>query len=276
MDPAVILRRAYLSWKHESARHVCAQLSTTVTDDLVIDVPEFSGRFKIGASSHLLHRLLLYGSYEPVLAAWTRKHIVPNRDAIDIGANVGFFTVMMAKLLQEGRVLAVEPGVAARERLHWNIVSNGVASRVTVFAGLAARESGVGQLKVFKGMEEYSCAGAAEHRSVRGLTPSIEEIRKTTIDDLVFAQGLSPGFIKIDVEGFEMEVLAGSTKTITEYRPVILSELSDSLLRKNGSSAHEVIEFLARHRYRVIDPIYPRLAAGQRDYADLVAIPFDT
>lgn len=268
-----MLRRAYLNWKFASAEDSCSRLSAIVTDDLVINVPEFSGTFRVGSSSHILQRILMYGHYEPELAAWAREHIAPDRDAIDVGANIGLFTVMMAKLLSDGRVLAVEPGGMARQRLEWNIASNGVADRVTVFAGLAARESGIGQLKVFAGMEEYSCAGVVEHKIVRNRSHSIEEIRKTTIDDLVLTHRLSPGFIKIDVEGYEMEVLAGSIQTLAEHRPMILSELSDSLLRKNGSSAAEVISLLVSHRYRVFDPLYPRLAAGRRDYADLVAIP---
>lgn len=273
LQPAVSLRRRYLHWKLDSANRVCSRLAAIACEDLVVDVPEFDGRFRLGASSHLLHRLLVHGFYEPELAAWARAHLDRHRDVIDVGANVGFFTVLLGRQLASRRVLAIEPSASALSRLHWNIAANDLVDRVVVFGGLAARESGVAELKVFEGMEEYSCAGVAAHTAIRGYVPKLEQIRKSTVDALVAEHGLAPGFIKIDVEGFEMEVLSGAEVTLEKHRPLILSELSDSLLRKNGSSAQEVVGLLRKHRYRVADPLYEHMSPGQRDYADLVAIP---
>jgi FkbM family methyltransferase len=273
LQPAVSLRRQYLRWKLDSANQVCVRLGAIARQDLVVDVPEFDGQFKIGASSHLLHRLLAQGFYEPELAAWAKAHVDRHRDVIDVGANVGFFTVLLGRQLVGRRVLAIEPAASALSRLQWNVAANDLADRVVIFDGLAARESGLAELKVFEGMEEYSCAGVAAHQVIRDRVPKLEQIRKSTVDALVAEHGLNPGFMKIDVEGFEMEVLSGAALTLEMHRPLILSELSDSLLRKNGSSAEEVVEFLRKHRYSVTDPLYEHMPPGERDYADLVAIP---
>lgn len=273
LQPAVTLRHRYLHWKHESANEACRRLAAIAREDLIVDVQEFDGRFKLGASSHLLHRLLTHGFYEPELAAWARTNLDRNRDVIDVGANVGFFTVLLGRQLVGRRVLAIEPSASALSRLQWNIAANSLADRVVVFSGLAARESGLAELKVFEGMEEYSCAGVAAHTAIHGQVPKIEQIQKSTVDALVAEHGLTPGFIKIDVEGFEMEVLRGAEETLRKHRPLILSELSDSLLRKNGSCAQEVVDLLRKHRYLVTDPLYEYMSPGQRDYADLVAIP---
>ena len=273
LKPAVRLRQNFLRWRTDSADVVCDRLAAMAREDIILDVKEFDGRFKLGPSSHLLHRLLVQGFYEPELAAWARANLDRNRDVIDVGANVGFFTVLLGQQLVDRRVLAIEPSTSALSRLQWNITANKLDDRVLVFHGLAARESGVAELKVFEGMEEYSCAGVAAHTTIESLTPKLEQVQKSTVDALVTEYGLIPGFIKIDVEGFEMEVLSGAEATLEMHRPLIMSELSDSLLRKNGSSAQEVIALLRKHRYFVLDPLYEYLPPGQRDYADLVAIP---
>lgn len=273
LQPAVSLRRRFLNWKLESANLVCSRLAAIARQDIIIDVPEFDGHFKLGASSHLLHRLLVHGFYEPELAGWAKAHVDRHRDVIDVGANVGFFSVLLGRQLAGRRVLAIEPSASALSRLRWNVAANDLTDRIVVFGGLAAREIGLAELKVFEGMEEYSCAGAAAHTAISGRVHKLEQIRKSTVDALVCEHGLNPGFMKIDVEGFEMEVLRGAAVTLEKHRPLILSELSDSLLRKNCSSAQEVVDFLRSHRYHVADPLYEHMSPGQRDYADLVAIP---
>ena len=71
-------------------------------------VDEFEGEFLLGPKSHLLHRVLAFGAYEPELAQLFVSHIDPDRDVIDVGANVGFFTNLAARKLETGRVLAIE------------------------------------------------------------------------------------------------------------------------------------------------------------------------
>jgi len=68
-------------------------------------------------------------------------------------------------------------------------------------------------------------------------------------------------------------VLAGMMATIAKSRPVILAELSDPLLRRNGSSAREVIELIQRQGYALTDPLAPGSPAGARTFGDLLCIP---
>lgn len=271
--PFVLIRRRLIKIYARSSETVCRRLSELSESDIFIRVDNFAGTFRLSATSHLLHRVLLTGSYEPELAEIARSRVDPSRDAIDVGANVGFFTVLLAKQLNGGRVLAIEPTRSALQRLHHNVAANDVQDAVVVFEGLAASGDGELKVKTFVGLDEYSTAGVVDHFAVRGIEPILEQVTTATIDSLVRLHQLCPGFVKIDVEGFEMEVLKGAERTLIEHRPIVLAELTDSLLRKNGASAAAVIEFLRAHDYIVQDPLFPRLPPGRREYGDILAIP---
>ena len=131
----------------------------------------------------------------------------------------------------------------------------------------------VGELHVIDGMEEYSSVNTVIHDAVVGRKARVEQVPQASLDTLVRKHSLKPGFIKIDIEGFEMEALRGAEWTLRTHHPVILSELSDPLLRRNGSSSRQVVEFLEKIGYVVTDPIYPGLRAGERPYGDLLALP---
>lgn len=271
--PLISIRHSWINFFEQSGIQACNRLTETLVDDVVVRVDAFDGIFKMGPASHLLHRILMTGSYEPELAAAAKAACDPKRDVIDVGANIGFFSIMLAKRLTSGRLLAIEPTVAALTRLNSNIERNGVKDSVIVFHGLASSTDGFGEVKTFDGMEEYSTAGVVDHFAVRGVTPTFERVEQLTIDSLAKKYSLSPGFIKIDVEGYEMEVLKGASQTLSTHRPIILSELCDPLLRKNGTSSQAVIDFLRSHDYEVTDPLYPDVLAGKRQYADIIAVP---
>ncbi len=117
--------------------HAYDQLFQNIeSGDLVVRIPDFGGAFEIGATSHILRRVLVESNYEPELLDLIRKKIDPARDAIDVGANIGLLTVFMARLVSgTSRVLAIEPPPEALRRLRGNIMLNGCDARVAIFEG---------------------------------------------------------------------------------------------------------------------------------------------
>jgi FkbM family methyltransferase len=271
--PALYLRRRWHSWRNASALRAWANLSKSLVEDPVVQIASFSGRFAIGARSDILRRLMLTGSYESGLVDVCRRYVDPQRDVIDVGANIGLYTVLFASLAPARRVLAVEPTPAALARLRCNLAMNGVADRVDVFAGAASATELTVRMRVVTGREEYSTAGELAHPSASGAAHETLSVPGKTLDSLVVERGLDPGFVKIDVEGTEHAVLAGMVATIAAFRPVVLAELSDPLLKRNGSSAREVIEFLRQQGYVLTDPLAPGTAAGVRQFGDLLCVP---
>jgi FkbM family methyltransferase len=226
-------------------------LSMCLAEDPVISIPELPGKYAINCRSDIFRRIALYGIYEPELVALCRKHISPDRDIVDVGANIGLYTVLFASLAPTRRILAIEPTKGALVRLRRNLLINDIAARVDVFEGVVSEQAGELRLSVVLGREEYSTLGAMEHPSLGKAEVVTVSTTASTVDLLVKQRKLEPGFIKIDVEGMEHLVIRGMTEVLPKYRPIVLAELCDPLLRRNGSSAREVVSMMEALGYTV-------------------------
>lgn len=267
LTPAVLARDAFLRrW-----------ISRKTLDRLILEPPlfsvaEFLGSFYIDPRSDLFSRLLMRGRYEPILAELVRYIINPGRDVVDVGANIGFYSVLGAKCTQK-RVLAIEPTENALSLLRKNLQVNGVISRAVIYKGVASNREGSRFINVVAGREEYSSIGGLNHPAVQGEARSQQRVAGNTIDNIVSTYGLDPGLIKIDVEGMEHEVLAGATKVLESVRPKILCEFSPEILVRNGADPECLIDYFYELKYRIIDPHVPDLRPGTRPYGDILAVP---
>jgi len=271
--PAIVIRRFLLQREYVSQEKVYQHLCELLIEDPVIKVPEFQGVFVVNCRSDLFKRLLINKAYEPSLVNLTLKHLDKERDVIDIGANIGFYTVLFAKNLNRRKVLSIEPTKNALQRLYKNIQLNNIVDKVIVFEGAISDCAGRDQIKTLNGKEEYSTLGHWEHPSIKNENFTTYEIEVSTIDDLVSKYSLEPGFIKIDVEGLEHLVLKGSKTTLENKRPVILSELTDYLLKQNGSSSLEVIKFFKSLDYIIIDTENPEIKPEFKEFTNILCIP---
>lgn len=275
LHPAILVRRALMRRHDLAFNQLADHLQKCLAEDPVVRIEEFQGTFLLDRRSHLLARVVSEGVYEPELAAVCVANIDAARDAIDVGANAGFYTNLMARQLIRGRVLAVEPAANALTKLRSNLKRNGIDARTLVFEGVASDREGTRTLKVVVGKEEYSSVGALAHPSIVNEQFATMDVQSTTLDALVREHGLDPGFIKIDVEGAEHEVLRGGEQTLRKHRPVVLSELSARLLANNGTSAPAVIEYMQSLGYRVTDPLNPGGRFAVRDYGDMLCVPIE-
>ena len=136
---------------------------------------------------------------------------------VDIGANVGNHSLYVAKYLSPAAVIPFEPNPLAFKLLRANVALNelgdvfdlrhlglGISREAARNFGMEDRERNLGSAKMVAG------GGDIETRSG---------------DDLL--RGVAPSFIKIDVEGMEMDALAGLAATIATHRPVMLVEVDD-------------------------------------------------
>ena len=263
----------YNAVRYLPAEAVLDNLSKAVVEDVCIDVPEFSGQFYVDARSALFRRIARDGYYEPQLTRLCSEHIVPNTDVLDIGANIGFHSVYFATLVGRGRILAVEPTSSALNRLKRNLAHNDVSDKVLVHHGAVSDSAGTVSIKVIQGREEFSTLGEMSHQAIAGERWGVEEVSASTIDSLVERYGLTPKFMKVDVEGFEHQVLSGADQVLATHRPVILAELSSVMLERNGSSAVAVLDILHKANYDVFDANRQGEAPGLGDYGEIICIP---
>lgn len=273
LSPVQRLRACAYRKRRAVKREVLGNLKSVLVSDPQVAIEEFQGIFSIDRRSDLFERIIIEGHYEPALVRYCKQYLVSSRDVLDIGANVGFFTIMFAKNIHDRKVLAVEPTASALVHLWRNIALNQVEDRVVVFEGAVANKTGKITMQVVPGKEEYSSIGVMEHPSIVKEQCVSVEVNSSTIDDLVERFNLEPGFMKVDVEGGEHLVLSGAKKVLSTYRPIILSELSDFLLTKNGTSSMDVINLLRRYDYDVLDPMDPKASVGWKAFGDVICFP---
>ena len=177
----------------------------------------------------------------PELEALSR-HVPLGGVFVDIGANVGNHALFAALFLNSSRVIPVEPNPRCYRLLWLDALMNGVAERYDLShlgMGLSDREAGNFGLE-------------ARERNL-GATKMLEgegEIPVTT-GDLAFAD-VTPDFIKVDVEGMEMQVLRGLEATLARARPKMLIEVDrenyDAFDAWVSQVGYEVIETHQRYQ----------------------------
>jgi FkbM family methyltransferase len=212
---------------------------------------DFRGTFELSSKSNLT-MMLLENSFECDLIPFFEKILHQGAHFIDIGANVGLYTTLSAKLVgHTGKVLAIEPNPFVFNLLESNIRRNQL-DNVILFNGAATSEPGVYNLNAPEGCPEYSSLGAIVHPHAPDEIKQIR-VRGETIDYLVSANNLTPIFMKIDVEGAEGVVLSGAKSILEKYRPYILSELDDRLLKELNWNSNKVVKLLEDSGYVVFD-----------------------
>jgi hypothetical protein len=80
----------------------------------------------------------------------------------------------------------------------------------------------------------------------------VTELPSTSVDEYAATSGTTPSVLKIDVEGFELDVLAGAERCLRVHRPKIWLELHPNILAEQGSSWEEALEFLKARGYEPI------------------------
>jgi FkbM family methyltransferase len=166
----------------------------------------------------------------------------------DIGANVGFLTVLAARLVgPTGHVYALEPVPANVRFIHRNLKVNALRN-VAVLPVAASSDSGRRVLR----LAEYSGGSALDSVEAPPDTIGSLEVDAVSIDDLILnGKAKPPTFVKIDVEGAEHEVLQGMSATLKGYRPHVLYELdgpADDAIQPKSEACERLLRM---HRYEV-------------------------
>lgn len=165
----------------------------------------------------------------------------PGMTLIDVGAHYGVFTLAALRFGgPDAHVIAVDPSPGAQALLRINLDLNGVSSRVTrLETALGASSQSIRVLPAGSG-GQHQMVRAHEHRA------DATEITTRTLDDVATESGRRITHLKIDVEGFEQQVLEGATQVLSEHRPLLTLELHPALLAHLGASGQDVLD-LVRH-----------------------------
>ncbi len=198
-------------------------------------------------------RSLLF-RYEPNVGAAIKSNLSPGSIFFDIGANVGWFTLLASKIVgPSGQVYSFEPSPDVYARLSENV--RDLTNVQTFQYGIGNRD---GEL-------EFASQGASTSASfVEAITEMNKDflpdtpIRKVRVEirkiDSLLSQIKRPDLVKIDVEGFELEVLKGAANLLSQG-PVLIVEIHPPQLKLSDGSETAIFHLLESFGYscEVID-----------------------
>jgi FkbM family methyltransferase len=200
----------------------------------------------VDPASNFGKRVLREGTYEPELTCVFRELLKPGQTFVDVGANEGWFSMLAAKIAgPSGRVLACEP----QERL-WPVILQNIASNrfcnVRLFPFGLSAEPGRTQIALYPSLNTGSShIGTAKRRWEK--TQSVELVR---LDSVLEGAGVpAVDLLKIDVEGYEHEVLLSAGAHLGTTIKTIVVELHPPQLEALGSSEKAVIGLLEAKGY---------------------------
>jgi FkbM family methyltransferase len=179
---------------------------------------------------------------EPGTQSLIRKVLYPGATFVDVGAHIGLLTLVAARTVGEtGRVIAIEPIPKVYQLLKRAISLNGIEPFVSM------HQIACGSLKESKTFYVTNVLGHSSLYPPLSLLERSDQIDVQVVPlDHILPTGDRVELVKIDVEGAEIEVLKGMTRTITENRDlVIIAEFGPAHLRRTGISPEEWFGFFS-------------------------------
>jgi len=193
-----------------------------------------------------LHKTYVFGTYEPGVVQGLEELIQSGWTAIDVGANIGYFTLLMANRVgPQGKVIAFEPLAENFSILKENIKMNGHTNVVAENLALMSRTERIELRSATPGAITWVASVKIDQNSA----VESQSVEAVTLDEYVQAKGIAKvDFLKIDVEGAEASVLEGATEVLNRDKPVMLIEMHELDRFKDK---HPAILKLRDHDYRL-------------------------
>ncbi len=181
---------------------------------------------------------------EPEVCNVLARILQPGDCAVDGGANVGFFSVLMSRLVGEtGHVYAFEPGGNNLPKLAANLKLNGCENVEVIDKPLAVKSD------VVVTLYEH------DHPGYNSLWPDLSKettakrsVTTTTLE-LTLLGRVAPVLIKLDIEGAELSALKGAGTLLTWQKPAIIVELNEATSDRAGYTIEDLRQFLQERGY---------------------------
>jgi len=213
--------------------------------------------------SSVSQRILATGATEPSFTKVIQRLVRPGTHVADVGANIGYFTCLMAQATGPGGgVVAFEPVERPREYLQHNVLQNEF-DQVTVDKRALADWTGRG----FLTLPAYRL-----QREVTGGERVAFEVEVGRLDDIIEQSAPQLDVIKVDIEGAELRALRGMRELLERWQPIVAVEVHPAFLELYGDSAHDLESFFSELNYAQA-PVEARTDTGGNFH--LVAGPED-
>lgn len=203
------------------------------TNESNVVIKEFDDRLRlfVDLSDQVIGMNIITGCYEQSEVGFVRQVVKPGQTVLDIGANVGFYTIILASLVgPSGKVYAFEPLPRNADLLERSVAENGFEDRVMLERVVVGQTAGSAKLL----FEEQTLNSGGSYLFEDGMHlpdgHGIQEVAMVALDDDVLHRPIS--FIKIDIEGAEPLAFRGAEEILRTDRPTILSEINVVALKR--------------------------------------------
>jgi FkbM family methyltransferase len=202
-------------------------------------------RYRLDLSETIDSTIYYRASWEPGATSSVRDFLRPGMTAVDVGANIGYFTLLFAQLVgPAGAVIAFEPTTWAFDKLSRNIALNAfpniVAEQMALSDLPGERETRSDQT-AFRASWPVSGTQGRRHPELVRFIPLDLYVRRSGIQNV--------DLLKIDVDGYELRVVKGAQVTLRTHRPDLLIEIGRAPMREVGDRSEELVELLTELGY---------------------------
>lgn len=223
--------------------HLISKLREAFSDTRVIAAGHAAG---LKFSARRADPNFARGSYERPLQDAIAANLAAGDVFYDIGANIGFFSLLAARrVTAQGSVYAFEPVPNNAAMIVRNAALNGFAS-IEVFNEAVGARTGRAELNLAHHIGGAVLASAGTPPDMRGRM----QVDVVALDDVIARRKLRPpALVKIDVEGAELDVLSGMRQTLSAHRPKVVYEIDDVSRAGVARKAADISAFLAGWGY---------------------------
>lgn len=202
-------------------------------------------RFLVNLREDVGWSMHAFRNFEDDEIAVLAQLIQPEWNCLDVGGNIGFYSVMLARIASRGTVVSCEPMSRNATLIATNRLLNNVRGE-TLVTLIGDR---VGTMSFSEPVD--SSYASIQNTGRGGDVETVREMPMMTIDGIVAARGHGFDFIKIDIEGAEELAVRGMSRLLSSpQRPKLLMlEVCDENLKAFGSTGASLVDMMAQHGY---------------------------
>ena len=202
-----------------------------------LDIQGF--KIMISAGNHITDigtELMFKGIHEPATTRLFQSVLKPGDTVIDIGANIGYFSLLSAILVgSTGAVVAIEPDPDNANALSTNVALNGFKN-IEIHCVAVSDKVGIATFWRHKNED-------ARHSLIKSDQDSSIQVNLDTLDRMISVNG-SVNLIKTDTEGNDMAVLLGAKRILEQNKVMVITELYKEMLEASGYSISDLWDYL--------------------------------
>lgn len=209
-------------------------------------------------------------NYEAENFQFAQTNIKKGDTVLDLGAHIGLFSVAASQWVgQGGKIISCEPTNSTYQILKQTLQLNNCNNVIPLQYAIS---STIGETTFYTDGNTEACNSNSLIKN--NLTDKSKEqlVQTTTIDNLCKVNGLRPKFIKLDIEGFELEGLRGAKEVLLKEKPFWIIGIHPQFLKEKGDKIEEIYQLLKESGYKILlgnRPLSLSDCCNQKEFFDI-------